>query len=344
VAAAKISRETAARSDALTDASLLQVGRLSVHRQDWKPDFPHVRSALLAMDELGDCREVSAMLRLAVELGRTRLGLERVGLFMRDRTADRLLMRGTWGTGSRGETTDERALYHQLAPEQYHALLRPRQCGGLGLYLRQSPLFALEAGRSVLLGQGWVMVTPLVVGRELVGVMYNDAALTRSPVDHDKQAAASIFCTMVALRYGTRRGAIGWTPLSLPSSHGPLVARVLRALEQDLSLTGDRIAADCRVSPGYLARTFKREMGLSLVEYRNRLRLERFFDSIQRQQDSGTLLRAALQAGFGSYAQFHRVYCRCVGCAPSETWSIGGSGGANEARLDLSDGRRRTDG
>jgi AraC-like DNA-binding protein len=306
--------------------------------------LPPVLSALLAIDELGDCREVSALLRLAVELGRTRLGLERVGLFMRDRASDRMLMRGTWGTGPRGETTDERGLYHQLAPDGYQALLRARQSGGSGLYLPHSPLFALDAGRSVLLGQGWVMATPLVVRCELVGVMYNDTALTRSPVDHGKQAALSIFCTVIALLYGAGRGGIGWGPLPRTSGHGPLVDRVLRALDEDLSQTGDRLAADCRVSAGYLARTFKREMGLSLVEYRNRLRLERFFEFIQRQEGGGTLLYAALEAGFGSYAQFHRVYCRCVGSAPSETLSLGGSAAANEGRLGLGDGFRRSNG
>src|SRR6185436_8837980 len=111
-----------------------------------------------------------------------------------------------------------------------------------------------------------------------------------------------------AMLYGTRRGRIGWRPLPRTSDQASLVDRVRQALDEDLSLTGDRLAADFRVSPGYLARTFKREMGLSLVEYRNRLRLERFFETSQRQEGSGTLLCAALEAGFGSYAQFHRVY------------------------------------
>ena len=69
---------------------------------------------------------------------------------------------------------------------------------------------------------------------------------------------------------------------------------------------GKQIAARLDISLSRLARVFKAEMGMSLVEYRNRLRLDRFgCCSIA----GGTnLLEAALAAGFGSYAQFHRVF------------------------------------
>ena len=36
------------------------------------------------------------------------------------------------------------------------------------------------------------------------------------------------------------------------------------------------------MSPGHLARAFKREMGLSLVDYRNRKRIDRFWDTLRR--------------------------------------------------------------
>ena len=45
---------------------------------------------------------------------------------------------------------------------------------------------------------------------------------------------------------------------------------------------------------------------MSLVEYRNRLRLDRFAVLLDRGRTN--LLEAALAAGFGSYAQFHRVF------------------------------------
>jgi AraC-like DNA-binding protein len=55
-------------------------------------------------------------------------------------------------------------------------------------------------------------------------------------------------------------------------------------------------------------------MGVSLVGYRNQLRLERFMKIM----DAGrsTMLEAALGAGFGSYAQFHRVFQAQRGVTP----------------------------
>jgi transcriptional regulator GlxA family with amidase domain len=53
---------------------------------------------------------------------------------------------------------------------------------------------------------------------------------------------------------------------------------------------------------------------MSLVDYRNQLRLERFMALV----DSGgsNMLEAALTAGFGSYSQFHRVFKQHRGKSP----------------------------
>jgi AraC-like DNA-binding protein len=68
-------------------------------------------------------------------------------------------------------------------------------------------------------------------------------------------------------------------------------------------------------------------MGVSLVDYRNRLRIDRFFECIQRTGGNGNLLDAALEAGFGSYAQFHRVYRKFLGTTPRDIFSSGANGG-----------------
>src|SRR5512133_1015072 len=63
-------------------------------------------SVLSAVDELAAYRDLDTVLRRAVEVARDRLGLERVSIFLRDEATR--TMRGTWGTGAFGETTDER--------------------------------------------------------------------------------------------------------------------------------------------------------------------------------------------------------------------------------------------
>jgi transcriptional regulator GlxA family with amidase domain len=68
------------------------------------------------------------------------------------------------------------------------------------------------------------------------------------------------------------------------------------------------------VGPGRFARVFKREMGVSLVRYRNQLRLERFVKIMDAGRSN--MLEAARAAGFGSYAQFHRVFQSLRGTTP----------------------------
>ncbi|MBA3709824.1 MAG: helix-turn-helix domain-containing protein, partial [Planctomycetes bacterium] len=69
------------------------------------------------------------------------------------------------------------------------------------------------------------------------------------------------------------------------------------------------------LSASRLSRLFKQQIGLALVDYRNRLRIERFLAAPRMPEAS--LLDAALAAGFGSYPQFHRVFKRMMGCAPA---------------------------
>jgi len=273
-------------------------------------------SLLAAADELATCRETDSVLGRAIDVTRECIGLERVGLYLRDQNADRIIMRGTWGTGAQGQTIDERAFHHEYSPHACHALLKLQPSGVFGLYQHSAPLFAMESGRSVVIGTGWVVCTPLITGRNLLGVMYNDAALTGSAVDESKQVVTAVFCSLLAGLLLSRTGGVGWRPLPSDASQGPLVRRILQAFHQDPLISGERLAKVLGVSAGHLARSFKREMGVSLVEYRNRLRMERFFASMDRGQHN--LLDAALEAGFGSYAQFHRVHRQLLGTTPRE--------------------------
>jgi AraC-like DNA-binding protein len=60
------------------------------------------------------------------------------------------------------------------------------------------------------------------------------------------------------------------------------------------------------VSPSHLSRIFKAQTGVSLTRFRNQRRLERF-TALYGSGRRTTALAAALEAGFGSYAQFYRV-------------------------------------
>ena len=66
-----------------------------------------------------------------------------------------------------------------------------------------------------------------------------------------------------------------------------------------------------------LSRLFKEQTGFALAEFRNRSRVQRFLE-IYGTGQRHTMLSAALDAGFGSYAQFHRVFRRIAGESPGE--------------------------
>jgi AraC-like DNA-binding protein/quercetin dioxygenase-like cupin family protein len=90
-------------------------------------------------------------------------------------------------------------------------------------------------------------------------------------------------------------------------------ARLIRDGGEELRR--DELARRAGLSPERLGRLFRRQTGLSLVEFRNRQRVEAFLRLYGTGQRL-TMLEAALEAGFGSYAQFHRSFKRATGRAP----------------------------
>lgn len=96
----------------------------------------------------------------------------------------------------------------------------------------------------------------------------------------------------------------------------PTVRRAIKLLSegnghQDLG----RLAKACGASEAHLSRTFHRQIGVSLGRYRNSLRLSRFWEQY-RQPEQKTLAEAVYAAGFGSYAQFYKVFTQAYGRGP----------------------------
>jgi len=94
-----------------------------------------------------------------------------------------------------------------------------------------------------------------------------------------------------------------------------LVLKQLNAPHHDLTLA--RLARTAGASPFYLSSLFRAQTGHSLPAYRARIRLARFFN-LYRTHPEWRLLELALAAGFGSYAQFYRVFQRTVGQPPRQ--------------------------
>lgn len=92
-------------------------------------------------------------------------------------------------------------------------------------------------------------------------------------------------------------------------------AQLLRAAPENADMTD--LARRAGLSRTRLSELFHQQTGVSLVDFRNRTRLERF-SALQAAAKPGErkLLTLALEAGFGSYQQFYRVYHRQYGHGP----------------------------
>ncbi len=98
----------------------------------------------------------------------------------------------------------------------------------------------------------------------------------------------------------------------------PAVERAARLIREESTEFGlNELAHRAGLSAPRLSRLFKEQTGLAMVDFRNRQRVSRFLD-IYGTGERQTILDAALEAGFGSYPQFHRVFKRVIGCAPGK--------------------------
>jgi AraC-like DNA-binding protein len=99
----------------------------------------------------------------------------------------------------------------------------------------------------------------------------------------------------------------------------PAVEAVARRLQLDPGAGGlDELARAAGLSPSHLSRIFKAQTGVTITRFRNQRRLERF-RALYGDGRHTTTLAAALEAGFGSYAQFFRVYRAETGRTPAAT-------------------------
>jgi len=98
----------------------------------------------------------------------------------------------------------------------------------------------------------------------------------------------------------------------------PAVEHAARLIRRDTGeLDLHRLASQSGLSASRLSRLFKQQTGVTWVDFRNRERMRNFLQLYGTGQRR-TMLAAALQAGFGSYPQFYRVFSRVMDCTPND--------------------------
>ena len=269
-----------------------------------RPIHGKLAALLSAFDEILALDDTDVILRRAVELARERIGLARAGIFLFDQNHDRMM--GTWGSDLHGGLVDEHHIMYDVSATDREAFRRAEEEGEHFTVFDNCPIVEHRERETQVVGRGWVACIPIRSARATLGMMFNDTGVSGAPVDEAKQADAAILCSLLGTMLDPVRGPLAGSRARGSSTGNPMVTAVVAMLAKDPALGGKEIAARLDLSLSRLARVFKLEMGMSLVEYRNRLRLDRFMVLVDR---GGTnLLEAALTAGFGSYAQFHRVF------------------------------------
>ena len=288
----------------------------------WKktPARSEVVGSLRQLAPLFHARHPDDLAKRAVELALGPVGLVRAGLYFYDDRLD--LMVGTWGTDLRRRVIDEHYAMFRLGDEGSAAFARALSGEALWTVIEDCPIIENDPARTRVVGRGWSVCTPICSATRPLGALYNDGGLTRARVDPAKQMDAALMCAVVGMLLAEMPRSRGRSFIAGSEAPHPAVTKATRLLAADPSLSASYLATHLEVTPGRFARVFKSEMGVSLVRYRNQLRLERFVKIM----DAGgkSMREAARAAGFGSYAQFHRVFQTLRGATPRAYLGSGG--------------------
>ncbi len=160
-----------------------------------------LRTVLNIADDLIACPSEDALYLRATELARERLGLERCGVFVLEGD----FLRGTYGTGMRGETTDEHQ--HRIPiDEVWRARLRPSGPNEERWHLATEPHRVWRGDHFEDRPPGWVAVTPIQSStQDVIGAFCNDTAISRAPVDPIVQEVVALFCSLLANMVARKR-------------------------------------------------------------------------------------------------------------------------------------------
>lgn len=88
--------------------------------------------------------------------------------------------------------------------------------------------------------------------------------------------------------------------------------------EKDFGLK--ELATECGISCSRLSRLFNEQIGQSIVDYKNKLKLEQFLHCI-KENPGYSLSEACYKVGFGSYSQFYKTFKNAFGISPKAYFS-----------------------
>lgn len=150
-----------------------------------------LRAAIEAAQELMDCADLDTLYRRSVELAREKIGLERCGLHLLDERQQ--FLDGTYGTDEQGRTTDERRERVSVKERREVFTASDR----LWSVLQKAFTYWKDGTTQVLPESGWIVATPIRSRRQNIGMLYNDAAITHTPLDEARQDVTAVYCSLL---------------------------------------------------------------------------------------------------------------------------------------------------
>ena len=98
----------------------------------------------------------------------------------------------------------------------------------------------------------------------------------------------------------------------------PIVQKAAQTISEDLDYESLALMAKrLGVSPTRLGVIFRKQIGITMVEFKNQHRINRSLTMMSAEPER-TLLSIALDCGFGSYTQFYRVFKSLLGVGPEQ--------------------------
>ena len=173
-----------------------QKQQVVAERQQWM--MASLGTVLDAANVLLSAQSLEELWRLAVEIARERLGIERCAVFVRDAQTGDIL--GTFGTDQHGRSTDERSYRFSPVGPHWQPFLRqdpnyPRwfvdhECDLTGMDEDNQP--------GAFIQKGWNVLTP-ISSRDGVqfAMMANDCAISHAPLDEERQNLLAVYCSLL---------------------------------------------------------------------------------------------------------------------------------------------------
>lgn len=140
--------------------------------------------------QLARADSLDALYREAIELGRSELGFERLGLFILDEATQ--TMHGTYGIGPDGRvrTENDNVVFLAEAPSFRDFLYNQERL----IINQNAELFE----RDESIGQGWHMTAAMWTANHPIGLLFSDSYLSQKPLQSYQPELLSAYATTIA--------------------------------------------------------------------------------------------------------------------------------------------------